>query len=270
MEPYYADDHVRLFLGDCRDVLPALGITADLVVADPPYGETSLKWDKWPDGWPTAVADVTDQMWCFGSLRMFLDRRDEFRVRVNGRIWKLAQENVWEKGAGSGFDDDRFKRVHELVAHWYRGKWSDLYRDPQREPGAEPAGRHPATRRGGPDHRGAIGEKAHHFDGTRLVRSVIHTKSMRGRAVHKTQKPVEVLSLLVAYSCPPGGMVVDPFAGSGSTLVTARLSGRRGIGIEGDEAECEKAARRLQQEVLADADPPPAPVPAPPDATPLF
>lgn len=269
MEPYFDDGQVKLYLGDCREILPTLGITADLVVADPPYGETSLKWDKWPGRWPSVVAGITDQMWCFGSLRMFLDRRDEFRAHVNGRIWKLAQDTVWEKGAGSGFDDDRFKKVHELVAHWYRGKWSDLYRDPQREPGLEPAGRHPATRRGRPDHRGTIGEKAHHFDGTRLVRSVIHTKSMRGRAVHKTQKPVEVLSLLVAYSCPPGGTVCDPFAGSGSTLVTAKLLGRRSVGVEADEAECEKAARRLQQDVLLDIGVPP-PVPAAPPTSPLF
>lgn len=49
--PYYADEQVTLYLGDCREVLPALGVTADCIVADPPYGETSLAWDRWPDGW---------------------------------------------------------------------------------------------------------------------------------------------------------------------------------------------------------------------------
>ncbi len=246
MTPYYADDHVRLFLGDCREVLPALGVEADVVIADPPYGETSLRWDRWPDGWPEAMADVAPQMWCFGSLRMFLGRRREFAG------WKFAQDVVWEKGAGSGFDVDRFKRVHELATHWYRGKWSDLYRDPQREPGAEPAGR--TIKRGArPPHRGEIGGAAHHLDGTRLVRSVMHTKSMRGRALHPTQKPVEILSPLIRYSCPPGGTVLDPFAGSGSTLAAARLLDRRSVGIEADERFCEVAARRLSQGVLLDA-----------------
>jgi len=71
-KPYWTDGQVSLYLGDCREVLPAFGVTADCVVADPPYGETSLAWDRWPDGWLDAAAGVTSSLWCFGSLRMFL------------------------------------------------------------------------------------------------------------------------------------------------------------------------------------------------------
>lgn len=49
MQPYYADEHVQLYLGDMREVLPALGIEADACITDPPYGETSLAWDRWPE-----------------------------------------------------------------------------------------------------------------------------------------------------------------------------------------------------------------------------
>ena len=56
--PYYADDLVTLWLGDCREILPVLGVTADLMVADPPYGETPLAWDRWPDGWLDTAAGV--------------------------------------------------------------------------------------------------------------------------------------------------------------------------------------------------------------------
>lgn len=55
MKPYYADEAVTLYLGDFRDVLPNLIAPVDCVVADPPYGETSLAWDKWPDGWPALM-----------------------------------------------------------------------------------------------------------------------------------------------------------------------------------------------------------------------
>jgi site-specific DNA-methyltransferase (adenine-specific) len=74
---YYSDDSVRLIHGDMREIVPALDVTPDAVIADPPYGETSLTWDRWPDGWPTVLAGAgLRSLWCFGSMRMFLDRRD--------------------------------------------------------------------------------------------------------------------------------------------------------------------------------------------------
>jgi site-specific DNA-methyltransferase (adenine-specific) len=55
---------------------------------------------------------------------------------------------------------------------------------------------------------------------------------------------------MIAYACPPGGLVLDMFAGSGSTLDAARSSGRRAVGIEADERYAEAAARRLSQPLL--------------------
>lgn len=238
MKPYYEDAQVQLYLGDMRDILPALAVTADLIVADPPYGETSLAWDRWPDGWPTLAAAVTSSMWCFGSMRMFLKRRAEFTP------WKLSQDVVWEKPCGSGFAADRFKRVHEHALLWYRGDWRSVHHE---TPHVTVTHRTRGNSRGGqPDHTGTRERSTWADDGTRLMRSVLHAPSMwRRGAIHPTEKPVSVLAPLIRYGCPEGGLVVDPFAGSGSTLDAARQAGRHAIGIEAHEPYAEAAARRL-------------------------
>lgn len=53
-----------------------------------------------------------------------------------------------------------------------------------------------------------------------------------GNLHHPTQKPIQVLMPLIECFCPFGGIVLDPFAGSGSTLVAAQLTGRHGLGCE--------------------------------------
>lgn len=73
--------------------------------------------------------------------------------------------------------------------------------------------------------------------------------SERGERWHPTQKPVDLMSWVLSW-CPPG-TVLDPYCGAGSTLVAAKLEGRKAIGIEIEERYCEIAAKRLAQGVLA-------------------
>lgn len=68
--------------------------------------------------------------------------------------------------------------------------------------------------------------------------------------VHDTQKPVWLMRELAAVHTAPNDLVLDPYAGSGTTLLACRDLGRRVIGIERDEAHCEAAAKRLAQGVL--------------------
>ena len=67
-----------------------------------------------------------------------------------------------------------------------------------------------------------------------------------GNKLHPTQKPVGSMKTLIEALCPAGGLVLDPFCGSGSTLVAARESGRRFIGIELDRRHHSTAVRRLK------------------------
>lgn len=244
MTPYYADDSVTLYHGDFREVLPTFSTRADLIVTDPPYGETALAWDRWPKGWPNIVAEHSRSMWCFGSMRMFLDQRHEFTD------WKLSQDVVWEKHNGSGFAADRFKRVHEFALHWYRGDWSTIHHE---TPVTHDATARVVKRRGRTEHTGKIGDQTNYATvdgGPRLERSVIYARNMNGAAINETEKPAALVERFVSYGCPPGGVVLDPFAGSASTLVAARNLGRRAVGVEMREDQCEKAAKRLCQDVL--------------------
>jgi len=84
------------------------------------------------------------------------------------------------------------------------------------------------------------------------MRSVIFQRSMHGKAINETEKPVPLLEPLITYACPPGGLVIDLFAGSCSAAVAVRHlgEGRRYVGFERREEQCEAAARRLSQGVL--------------------
>jgi site-specific DNA-methyltransferase (adenine-specific) len=252
VNPYYEAGGVQLFHGDMREVLPALGVTADCVIADVPYVSTSLAWDRWPDGWLEVAAAVTRSMWCFLPIRQFTD--PPYRgIEFHDAGWKLAQDleaehMVWEKHNGSGSAKDRFRRVHEIACHWYQGDWDSLY---HQVPTTMDAVAKAVRRKERPPHWGEIENSSYRSEdgGPRLMRSVLRVRSMHGTAIHPTQKPEGVLTPMITYACPPGGMVIDPFAGSASTLIAARLAGRRAIGIEGDERHCERAARWLAEPV---------------------
>jgi site-specific DNA-methyltransferase (adenine-specific) len=234
---------VQVITGDCREVLPGRMERFDLVVADPPYGETSLVWDRWPTGWLEGVKAVmkpSASLWVFGSLRMFMERADEFKAAG----FKMAQEVVWEKHNGSNAFTDRFRRVHELAAQFYVGDWATVYRNPLFSADATAKTVRRKTR---PQQWGVIGDSFYESEdgGPRMMRSVWCCRSEHGRAVHPTQKPVGVIAPILEYSCPPDGLVLDPMAGSGTTGVAVKASGRSAVLIEGDVEFSRIARERL-------------------------
>ena len=72
-------------------------------------------------------------------------------------------------------------------------------------------------------------------------------KALQDGKVHPTQKPLDVIKWCLSFA---EGVVLDPFAGSGTTLRAALDLGRRAIGIEIEERYCEIAAKRLSQRVF--------------------
>lgn len=236
---YYRDAQVQLYCGDALTLLPRLrrDWRAACAIVDPPYGQTNLPWDRWVAGWATQLP--TSSLWCFGSFRLFRDHAAEFAD------WAFAQDLIWHKHNGSSMTADRFRRVHETIAHFYRGKWRDVYHHPVMTLDAR---KRQVRRTQRPPHWGDIGAAVYTATdgGPRYQRSVIAVRSEHGRAIHPTQKPIGILQPLIEYSVPPGGWVLDPFAGSGSTLVAAVRAGRRAVGIEINPTYCADIVARLR------------------------
>lgn len=230
---------IDLVHGDCRRGMPALVAQAscDACITDPPYGDTSLEWDSQVEGWLEEVVRVLKpnaSLWIFGSFRFLAPLFAE----LDALGFKYSQDIVWEKQNGTGFHSDRFRRVHEHAVLFYRGAWADVYHDTQYTMDATAKTVRRKTR---PTHTGHIdaGHYVSEDGGPRMMRSVIYMPNEHGRAIHPTQKPVELLRSMVRYSVPPGGCVVDPFMGSGSTGIACAREGRDFVGFE--EATCHYA-----------------------------
>ena len=129
--------------------------------------------------------------------------------------WRLHQTLVWVKDAPVlGHADYHYR--HEPILYGYAPS---------------------ETRRG----RGKGG-----WYGGNAEDSVLEVPRPKASADHPTQKPVELLRRLIANGSRSGQGVLDPFAGSGSTLVAAELLGRRGFGVEIDPTYCDVALARLE------------------------
>lgn len=210
MKPYYADDFVTIYHGDCREMVD--GLAADVLVTDPPYGiryspsQNSRKaWGPKTFVGESVVHGDSERFDTASFLRfpaVVLFGANHYADQLP----PSASWLVWDKRDGMTSND--FADC-ELV-------WTNL-------PGVARLFRHQWS--------GAL------------------RASERGEArLHPTQKPV-VLMRWVLARCPEG-LVLDPFMGSGTTLRAAKDLGRRAIGIEIDERYCEIAAKRMGQEVL--------------------
>lgn len=212
-KPYYESGAIVLYHGDCREVREWL--SADVLVMDPPYGMAFVS-SKTTQTRPiagdetTAVRDAALALW--GAERP---------AAVFG-TWKVPrpagtrQRLIWDKqdgsGAGMGDLDAIFGNSDEEI--YLLGSW--------------PRGER--TRR------------------PNIIRTSSGMAYLATSVGHPTPKPVDLMERLIAAA--PAGMIADPFAGSGSTLLAAKNLGRRAIGIELEERYCEIAAERLRQEVL--------------------
>lgn len=238
-----------IHVGEMQDIVGLLPAASfDCILTDPPYGQTSYRWDRRVPGWPAMVRRLlkpTGSMWVFGSLSSFMATAGEFAG------WKLSQDLIWEKQNGSGFAADRFRRVHEQAALFYRddAPWGGVYKNPQVTHDAKARRvRQPAGRAA---HTGPVGATIYQTEdgGPRLMRSVLFVRNGHRQGIgHGTPKPEDLLEPMLRYACPSGGRVLDCFAGSGSTGIVAQ---RLGFGCTLIEADPEAAANAKSRLIAA-------------------
>ena len=215
MSLYYQDDFVTLFHGNCltehREWLDA-----DVLVTDPPYGMAyEANFNRHRKARPSVgrpVAGDTDTKARDGVLEAWAGKP----ALVFGR-WNCPRpENtrtrlIWDRG---------YHGMGDLALPWGPTD-EEIY-----VLGA-----------------GWVGQRT-----TSILRVSALTSGDKDRPKHPTPKPVPLMERLIER-CPPG-LIADPFAGSGATLVAAKALGRRAVGVELEEKYCEITAKRLAQDVL--------------------
>lgn len=223
MSIYYQDDSVTLHHGDCREVLPTLGRDAvDLIVTDPPYG-VDFKSNRGNHDRIAGDDGSLDIPACLALACKSLRRGRHAYVfgglDLTTTPLAAAVELIWDKQiVGMGDLSLPWAKSHEPITF-------AVY---------EPS---KANREKG---YGALAARMRQGSVLRVQR-VTGGASLR----HPTEKPVPLLRQLIESSSVWGETVLDPFVGVGSTLIAARLEGRKAIGIELDERYCEAAATRL-------------------------
>jgi len=239
-EPYWTDGRISLYHGDCLDVMGDLADgSVSAVLTDPPYSSggrrenarsirSSMKRAESDDDWIRGDAMSTQGfVWLMrqcglawrrilspgGHALSFIDWRMAANLAAALESADLRQHPILVWDKAAFGMGTIFRNQHEFIVHMSAGNPAD----PQRRDVGNVL-RYPAVRNG----------------------------------VHPTEKPTSLLHVLLSVVAPPGSVVLDPFAGSGSTLIAARDLGLRAIGIDADERWCEQAVRRLSQADLFD------------------
>jgi DNA modification methylase len=241
-EPYYQDESVTLYHGHCRKVLPELPRPfAHTIIADPPFfmparpyaGRTASCDASWADTsvladwWELIAAEMAKTLLPDGHLLVFCDDAS-YPVFYPEMYtrWPNIGYLVWDKGR-PGMGTAWRSSTELIIA--------------------------------------ARGRSAH-WTGGAATNVLRFTPVPSADRVHQVDKPVPLLAALIEPTTPPNGLVLDPFAGGGSTLLAAKLLGRRAIGIELDKRNCDAIVRRLSQATLE----PVAPVRVLPAPEPMF
>ena len=212
MKPYYEHAGITIYHGDCREILPTLP-KCDLLLTDPPYG---MNWN-------------TDSTRFGGGRNPSKKGRGVNRARVHGDDAPFDPTFLLEKSPRVilwGFNHFPQYLSQGTALVWLK-RHDDAFQSFLSD-----------------------AEIAWMNSGCGIYcRRDLSNQAITNERVHPTQKPVGLMQWCIGF-VDNAQTVLDPFMGSGTTLVAAKNLGRKAIGIEIEEKYCEIAAKRLAQEVL--------------------
>ena len=214
--PYYEDDHATLYLGDCRDILPYLE-PVDLVLTDPPYG---LAYDTKKANKPnqtqfSTIANDTGHECVEVLFDFYKARAETTQMVVFGA--NCFPHVIPYGGRWVCWDKRCSEKADRMLGSPFELAWT--------------------SRKRGYDRMHRI-----------LHGGVVNANGRRPR-YHPTEKPIALMRRIIEQDFSKAQLILDPFAGSGTTLIAARQLGKKAIGIEVEERYCTIIAERLQREI---------------------
>jgi site-specific DNA-methyltransferase (adenine-specific) len=222
----------------------------DLILTDPPYGlgkdygndsdkQASREYLVWTERWIDAVLP---KLKASGSLYIFLTWRysPEIFVMLKQRMTML-NEIIWDRRVPSmGGSTRSYSSVHDTIGFFAKEKGYYFDLDSVRIP-------YDAATKKARSRSIFVGAKWLELGyNPKDLWSVsrLHKENPE-RADHPTQKPLEIIERMVLASCPPVGVILDPFMGSGTTAIAARRCGRQFVGFELNPEYCQIIDHRL-------------------------
>ena len=232
LDPFYRDDYVTLYHGDCREILPRLGVKVDLVATDPPYN-IGKKYGNLTDdardpveywGWHDHIFRLVYDVMTDGYLYCFQSDRGVYTAmpRLSDLGFSYIQTLIWwgRNGYSMQLHRNSWSYRHEPILFMEKGKGGYL--------------------------QAGIRDQWY----TSVIEVPRPQSNFAEGRHHATEKPVKLMSMILART--PGDLILDPFLGSGTTAVAAKKLRRKCIGIEIEEEHCETAANRCQVIMAAD------------------
>ena len=222
IKPYYEESGVVIYHGDCRKILPHLP-KVDLICTDPPYGVdydggTTKRDLLLGDSSASLYAEVVPLLYskCNHDAAMYMFYADSKSIEVRSTIlsagFQIRNTLIWNKHmAQYGSLTAQYKQKYEPFLYCH------------------------------------LKGKSPHWYGPTNETTVWDVQRASANKYHPTQKPVELFCHILQNSSVGDHLVLDPFMGSGTTLVASKQLGRRAIGIEIEEKYCVVAADRLRR-----------------------